>query len=177
MNMNPKYALLSAVLLIAVIFIVGCHNTTTDPAAKYFTNQSCENISNQSEQNSCYEELALSRQKVEICEKIITPDPFNSGKMTCYIKIAEKTGNTSLCFTYARYDSSAICLRNIAVSRNDSSVCELDSMEQDTCYLALAVKRSRVDVCDKISNQDIKQKCIDEVTKGIKYYCLNYEAC
>jgi len=97
MNMNPKYALLSAVLLIAVIFIVGCHNTTTDPAAKYFTNQSCENISNQSEQNSCYEELALSRQKVEICEKIITPDPFNSGKMTCYIKIAEKTGNTSLC--------------------------------------------------------------------------------
>ena len=139
--------------------------------------QNIQNIQNLTQRNSCYEHLALTQNKLSYCDKIETPDPFQSGRMTCYIKMAEQTGNTSLCFTYSRYNSAAICLRTIASSTNDSSVCKMDDMEPDVCYLEFAVKRKHVEVCNNISSIEIRGKCVDEITKGIKYYCLNYEAC
>jgi hypothetical protein len=170
--MRSKYHIpLLAISLLAVIFLSGCAKSEAP------VQQSCEDVLNLTQRNSCYERLALAREKTDYCEKILTPDPFNSGRMECYIRLAEQTGNTSLCFIYNRYDSSAICIREIAMLMNDSSVCEMDGMETDVCYLALAVKKSRVEVCDNISSSEIRQKCIDEIEKGIKYYCINYEAC
>jgi hypothetical protein len=169
---NRYFALILVILIVAVIFLSGCNKSTAS-----YIKSSCEDALNSTLKNACYEDYALNQQNISYCDKINTPDPFQSGRMSCYIKMAKETGNVSLCFVYRRYDSSAICIRDVALSINDSSLCELDDMESDVCYLAYAVKKFRVEVCDSIISPDVKEKCIDEVQNGVKYYCVNYEAC
>lgn len=135
------------------------------------------NENNITGRNSCYENLALTKEKTEYCDRIITSDPFMIGRMECYIDLAKRTENASLCTIYSRYNSGAICIRSVAILKGNDSICELDDMERDICYIAFAENKSTVDVCNKISSSYLKERCIEEIRNGTKYNCGDWGVC
>jgi len=129
-------------------------------------------MQNITQKNSCYDSLALAKGNVSYCEQIVTEDFFQFGRMACYVEVAEQTKNTSLCSIYSRYNSAAICVRTIALLKDDSKVCEQDAMEPDKCYYEYAMNKSRVDACYHIA--PCRDFCNITGVRTIRQQCFDY---
>ncbi|MCX6707961.1 MAG: hypothetical protein NT001_07585 [Candidatus Woesearchaeota archaeon] len=143
----------------------------------------CQLLQNLTERNDCYKQQAITGKDLSSCEKIQPEQQDASGvfiilaRMDCYNQIAALTKNASLCYVYARYNSASICVRNIAVAEKDSSVCAGLDMEKDLCYYRIAILKSDVNECKKMSDSTLQDKCQKEVNGGEKYYCMNIGGC
>jgi len=113
---------------------------------------------------------------LKICDNIQKENDFltEMSKLECYNLIAIKTHNATPCKVHYRYNSEAVCIRTIAADSNDSSVCELDDMEKDVCYYAVAIKKSDSAICNNISENSFRNNCINDTTNHGNYFCYSY---
>jgi len=81
----------------------------------------------------CVKEIALSTNNPEICEK----EPWEEERDKCYQEFAKRTKNVDFCKKIKNSYWRADCIIDVAVSKNDSSLCNLIDPqfdEREECF-------------------------------------------
>jgi hypothetical protein len=126
-------------ILMMLSVAAGCSKDSVCPSGDIsacFSVQPCVNMTDTGQKDECYFRVAAATRDQGVCEGIVANGEFYTQmeKLNCFGQMAVALKNASLCFRYTRYDSSAVCIRNVATGMNDSSICELDTMEKQMCY-------------------------------------------
>jgi len=111
-------------------------------------------------------------------EKYSNPDSCKDvdpgAKGGCYIQVARKTNNYAICEQYKDEIEQTIgglglCFQMVAVENSNIAACdratqvELDPNKKsaDDCYAELAFTSKNIEVCNKISEEERKQFCLE----------------
>ena len=84
----------------------------------------------------------------------------------CYISIAEKSGNIRICQRLSD-ENKRICIIKVAGSSGNLTHCKIfnSTYYRDECYFDIAVKTRDSDVCNSISDINLKHRCISSLLK------------
>lgn len=84
------------------------------------------------------------------------------------IKLGDKaveTGNIRYCNEIGEYDYNFKdeCIRRLASSKKDPSICENIRDDKNSCYTVVAALLKNNQICEKITDETAKEECISEV--------------
>ena len=122
--------------------------------------------------NLCIAEVAKFNKNAEKCEMMMGEDK-DSLRRHCYRELGIILKNPDYCLVdNENLDSgernlAASCIEEIAKEIEDLeealSICELSPTYIDNCYSALAASRKDKSICEKITDKDKKDSCIEVV--------------
>jgi len=145
--------IISAVLLISIIFISGCVQTkgiptgfgpSTTGSLSECKNMNCEAMPEGNNKVSCFVTRNL-----------------------CYYKIANETGNITICESATpagmqSYDyDQEMCYKELAINKEDISLCNkiTEINLKDSCYEAIAKELKDASICGQINDITDKNEC------------------
>ncbi|GBD34331.1 hypothetical protein HRbin35_00041 [bacterium HR35] len=126
----------------------------------------CDNLSEE-QKESCYWNLAKSKQNLSICDKI----QREWIKNICYLDVAEEKQDLSICDRIQDKTKKDYCYLKIAEMKRDPSICNKIQNEEeesydgdnkyfkDNCYLKIAQAKQDLSICDRIKNSSVKDDC------------------
>lgn len=160
-----------------------CNKIESDPESGYYYRDDCyrmwlssfkkdpkicEKIVDVDSRDSCYLNIARFSPSVSLCNKIKNN---TEGKSSCYALVARDKKDAFLCAKIEDGMSKKTCYVNVAVAKEDMSVCDnivAEGDERTLCYgggyLMLALLKKDVGFCDKIDTEaEFKNVCYVEV--------------
>ncbi len=116
----------------------------------------------------CVSGLAAKRADASLCKKL-----SYDGKRTCYLLVAQVTGNASVCAEAGAEKSN--CYSEYAANANDASICEkiTEIGGKDNCYSKLAMSLGDSALCEKIKSVSQKNGCYFDMAMRLQdtAYC------
>lgn len=114
---------------------------------------------------------------------VLDPDNDYNGAYNCYLSLAATTGEISVCDEFKdNLHSKRTCYAGVAVEKKDSSVCGLDSLEdevRDDCYMAYLSGLGVIDtsVCSRIVSEERQSRCLSIMERKTIARDNNITAC
>ncbi|MDE1854745.1 MAG: hypothetical protein KGH57_00270 [Candidatus Micrarchaeota archaeon] len=135
---------------------------------------SCDRLAFQSSRYVCITALALSQGNASVCGYA------GSSSDSCYMQVAEKTGNADTCSSISNSTTFSVCVSAIATAREDYALCSsAGEPYASQCAASVAVRLENATLCGSISNTYYRAECssiigIRQATlTGNAAYCLN----
>ena len=102
----------------------------------------------------CYMMIAAKHENTSLCRKVAT-----NTRLQCYTSLAEIKDDANVCAEAGTYKDN--CYSQYAMNVGDSSVCDkiIEINSKDSCYSNLASKMGQSALCDKITNINQKDNC------------------
>ena len=101
--------------------------------------------------------------KPDLCDGIVD----ERAKNACYYNNANKTADHHFCLLMRGAYHSNRCLINLAVSRQNSTVCHIirkdDVFEKSKCLYQVALKVNDSEICREIPQDHFATQCLDQV--------------
>lgn len=108
-----------------------------------------------SEKELCFLDVAEKYVNVSVCSYISEKTILNQ----CYLRMAVKTRNVSICYLCDSERQQA-CIWNFAVNTNNTGACELLGKRfRDRCILNIAKNIDNVSLCKKIYTPSLRDLC------------------
>ena len=122
----------------------------------------CEHAERLQGKAACYEQVAISRTDESLCESQILNHVDNTFfKDNCYWEIANKKGNELLCGKMINY--SASCYKDIALIKNDISICKLSRSQKEIgiCYYKVIQQSEKYELssCLGLPEGESRKEC------------------
>jgi hypothetical protein len=94
----------------------------------------CRNIEHEGDKNECFFSIAQDTENFWACEEIYGSDQPRYNQ--CIFQVSVSSENTETCIYLEDFMDRALCVRKIAESLGDSSVCEQVKVEmvREQCY-------------------------------------------
>src|SRR3989339_1175165 len=103
----------------------------------------------------CYVDYAIQNKNPSICQDVSQESIRNS----CYDQLASRLNREDLCREITDIDMFSVCLIEIAKAKKDSVICDgVDASYSDQCYLLVAVSIPNPDICNKIINEQVREE-------------------
>lgn len=120
----------------------------------------------------CLRNLAVARSDDAICKLIGSVSTRNS----CYSKIADNTGDKSLCMNIRKnrgtLEDKYECYEDFITGIEDRDFCiydlKGDEEAQDECFSRIAGKENNVVLCDDLSLEDSQMDCILDIASELQ---------
>jgi hypothetical protein len=115
----------------------------------------------------CYTGLAKELQDTSIC-KNLSDEGYLVESAKCYAEIAIKKNDVSICLV----DNSIVkdeCLTNFAITYKDANICSqvrLLARKQSACITSLAIVAGDKTICNNVPDEDWKSLCQRFVDEG-----------
>jgi len=144
---------LTALLLGLITLIAACvpPSTGTD----------CDSIKKQALRDTCYAEVGIVRQDVNLCD--MASD--SRTKFYCYTKVAQATRAPALCELVKDLYWQPICFRELGAALGDEAICDkvADPKLQNACFFDIAESTGDPQLCRRIIG-DWQQfyRCFDD---------------
>jgi len=115
----------------------------------------------------CYMMIAAKHENTSLCRKMST-----STRPQCYTTLAEVKGDATVCAEAGTYKDS--CYQQYAQTSGDSSVCDkiTEVSQKDSCYSNFASRSGDPTLCEKIKTSYQKDDCYSNIasrTRDITY--------
>ena len=115
----------------------------------------------------CYMMIAAKYENTSLCRKVST-----SARSQCYNALAEVKGDAAVCAEAGTYKDS--CYQQYAQTSGDSSVCDkiTEVSQKDSCYSNFASRSGDPALCEKIKTSYQKDDCYSNIasrTRDITY--------
>ncbi len=123
----------------------------------------CQNAENNIERDECYAQVAAATGDFSICENTGSFPEF------CYRELAGIMKDESICedkidpIDFSSYEK---CFWNVAVAKEDFSLCEGLSEFDGDCILDVARKRQKLSECNELEGKNDFQECVYGVAAG-----------
>jgi hypothetical protein len=151
-----------------------CINTPKD-----ITLQECEELTDQSQKDGCYQEQGIVTGEIAYCEKVVGSD-FRD---RCFFRIAIDLSKPALCGRIEKGNDNSHCL---AITLRDDSFCaKVDRVDRkdkcyydlgstghvsscglingsffrDNCYVTYGYNKGDLAICEKIENAEKRKSC------------------
>lgn len=140
----------------------------------------CERIINDlSRTYACLIDVAYALDDPNICDKILNPEQLEK----CYFYFAKKEKNIKYCERIKDEYYRNICLRDLSSVLKDDNIClkisDKDIMDacyaysllcekitgeekKDACYYLKALSSVNKEICNKIQNVSMRERCVEE---------------
>ncbi|MBS3058417.1 MAG: hypothetical protein J4478_03360 [Candidatus Diapherotrites archaeon] len=160
--MKIKLAIIGIIL--TALILSGCSQNNNQNNAQQANNNTtsdselsaCKTTNDPESKLNCFVNLAISRNKVEVCENA-EPNVY-----PCYSDFAFRTNNEQVCNQINNSTWKTLCIKRFAES-NPSLCSELknDEMnkERDYCYSSGALKSKNGSFCQKIEDKKLVASC------------------
>ncbi|MAF50908.1 MAG: hypothetical protein CMH64_02350 [Nanoarchaeota archaeon] len=134
----------------------------------------CNLMEVQEYKHSCYTAIGMDTKDASVCEDIkVNPgdysdlnEPYSEAELRgwCYAFIANELGDSTICEEIADSGWKSTCRGGFGLLK-DETECEKLEKENDRngCYLDVAVTIKDINVCGKITNEDLRGFCEVEV--------------
>ncbi len=138
----------------------------------------CERLVFASSKYTCITGLALSQENASLCS-------YANGTYadSCYMQVAEKSGNAGTCGSVSNGTSASICFSTIASADGNYALCSRAQAPYSwQCQSGIAVKQGNATLCASISNSTYSAECSSIVMTryatltGNAAYCRNVSA-
>ncbi|MEM5814968.1 MAG: hypothetical protein QXD89_00555 [Candidatus Aenigmatarchaeota archaeon] len=108
----------------------------------------------------CYWYFAIKLKNSSLCEKVISDEK--------YYCLAEVLRKPELCERIPENERLEI-LTCKAIVTNNIEFCRVEGKLDDYCIKDLAIRINNIDLCKFIENEEIKSKCLTELTKDYSH--------
>ncbi len=128
----------------------------------------CAQCVNEFDRDACYALVALSNTNVLACANIVATEKRD----VCRIDLAKARSNPLFCsYVESDYLRSDFCYKKIILSGEYEFypiVCEniVEQYWKDRCYNTVAIAQKKPELCDSISEDSIKNTCIQKASGG-----------
>ncbi len=130
--------------------------------------KSCAEVTNRDVKEYCISEIAVSLKNTEACSLLV-----NNSRYACLSKIALEKNTREICAKIRDERWNSICLKNLALSNNDSLSClPIEAFDiHDDCIIALAP--DSLELCKRIIDSTKRNRCIRDIAlkKGNATIC------
>jgi hypothetical protein len=154
-----------SVALLVLLFTAGC-----DSLPNFITGATiaeCEALDTDSLRDTCYAELGVLREDLNLCDKASD----EGSKFYCYEGIASKTNAVAVCEDITDSYWHSICFKNVGIGLSDASLCEeVTNQElQNDCFYRVALDESHVEYCGRLVD-DIPsvERCVNTIAANLK---------
>ncbi len=174
MKLNKSIILALLILAVSVSGCVTLQDSQSYAAQAVNTGNEelCQELKEPYHVNLCYEMVAIDTLDLSVCDKIIDADYSDveeaaaniSLKTDCYIQLALRMNNLSICSQLAIQDDRDQCYYFTGVVEGfNEDICSLISNSQgirDLCFKDLAVENKNSVFCDRIEFEQLKEVCL-----------------
>jgi hypothetical protein len=122
----------------------------------------CEKIKLEGTKDYCYKDVGVIKEDLSICDKIQSRVIRN----LCYEDVAEKKQVPDICERIEDQSSRGSCYHRVAIARHDPALCEKTGFIQsyiEECYRDIAKETQDLNLCEKITIQNIKNLCYSDI--------------
>jgi len=136
----------------------------------------CEKIKAEGTRDHCYKDVGVLKEDLLICDKIQS----RVIRDLCYEDVAEKKQDPNICESIEDRGSRGSCYHRVAVAKQDPALCEKMGFIQsyiEECYRNIAKETKNLNLCEKITFQNIKSLCYTDIAVVTKdpSICERYE--
>lgn len=170
-----------AAAFICAVLLLGCVEITDEDVKDAIINsatnphKTCEELSGVA-QARCYADKAFSDGKIDSCDKIYVPLPYNVDggdaevsaisdlKENCYLNYAQRSGDANACKSTS---APANCITSVATSHNNILACwHIDDASAPTD--AFGAKLDRKNCASKVRDAMLAFECSHESGKDLE---------
>jgi len=131
----------------------------------------CDSILDLNEKNICFENIAIEKKDLKICEKINTDNYISNCGDKIKLEIALEKKDISLCSQTEEYYYLFVCIKDLInqenfakhkcseLSENEKNICNDIFLEKE------AIQEDDISVCSEISAENRKQECFIKFIK------------
>ncbi len=135
----------------------------------------------ESPRDMCFYSLAISRENISLCNKIISSDTYSEfNRASCGMRVAVLRGDPSQCDRLLTTMDKSSCYSQYAIEMNDYSICSRlsGSYEKDECLYGFlydytwSYRPLEWGICAEFSRESYKDECYYEA--ALDTYELSY---
>ena len=136
----------------------------------------CTNIHDVATQNRCQQiikqRIISNSNDINACNSFLTQDNRNS----CFWEIADTQNNPLLCENISGDElSTNQCVTQSSPAMTNPSICEslkdihYGEADRDICYFQYATLNQKLEICNNISDESLKNKCVGSYLAKFEY--------
>ncbi|MAE42446.1 hypothetical protein CMO93_01630 [Candidatus Woesearchaeota archaeon] len=106
--------------------------------------------------------LAKVTKVPEFCKLELT----GSARANCLDKVSKDKSDTATCLLYSHPGDKTNCVFNIAIQKDDASICYVIERNNYNCFQRMAFAKNDTSICELIERTDMKEYCLCMLIKG-----------
>lgn len=147
------------VLIICLLFIVGCSGKNVPGEVINEVESKCSNIDHPADVDVCILDLANENNNVDTCLLM----NYEDNKYACKAQLKK---DSSLCDKVVNEIDAYFCVIYSEPDKADPTFCDgVDEFNKEICYTATAIKKKNSEFCKKIENEILRDLCFEDVEK------------